>query len=164
MNKCIYGIIFLSRRNCVFVDKPSLGIATKNRNPAEIVAIWALSWAWRIPSNSAVEEKSRLDCDHTRHKRRHRSNNISDESACFSAFGVRRWRGPRLLLIGSSNRAFEVNGRIFSLLSIPSTMDLCPANGHSFVHIANAVHVKLSEAQPHPLLLESNRISLTESS
>jgi len=46
--------------------------------------------------------------DHSRHKRWHCPNNISNESPCFSAFSDRCW-GLWLLLIGGSNRAFEVN-------------------------------------------------------
>jgi len=48
------------------------------------------------------------------------------------------------LLIGSSNRAFEVNGRVFSLLSIADLKrgGFASANGHSFVHIVDTVYIK----------------------
>jgi len=73
--------------------------------------------------------------------------------ARFDAYSDRCERGPRSLLIISSNRGFEGEARSILLLSrISSTADGRPVNGHSFVHSTDVVGIKPSEAQGRSLL------------
>jgi len=96
--------------------KSTLGMGTKNKGP---------SVTSRVPRVIRDGRKSRLHYHHARHKRRTTSG-----TSCLFVF-LRRSLLTSVSLIGSSNRSFEVNGRIFSLLSIADLVHSELVKGHS---------------------------------